>query len=265
MVRFLRSGLIVVFGFGIGGAACADVSAGIEALEAGNVSEAATAFAEAYDAGEGEGAFYLGRLFELGLGTEQDESRAANLYAAAAEKGSVKAKLRLGMIYHEGRVLLRDYVEGTKLICEAAEAGDAEGELNCGLAYQQGKGVAQDAAKARTYFEAAAAQDNVAAMNVLAQQSSEAGDREAALSWSQKAADAGNALGMYRLAQFLSEGETPQLTDAYAYASLAYVRGLVDAGQLRDALEARMSPEDVIAGQAQAKAWTEAQIAKLQE
>ncbi|MHA3914414.1 tetratricopeptide repeat protein [Halovulum sp. GXIMD14793] len=124
--------------------ASADVTTGVEMLNAGDVSGAATEFAAAYETGDAEGAFYLGRLFELGLGTEQDEMRAANLYSAAAEGGSTKAQVRLGLMYHEGRVLLRDYVEGTRLLCVAADAGDADGQLNCGLAYRAGRGVDAD-------------------------------------------------------------------------------------------------------------------------
>lgn len=72
-------------------ASFADITEGVALLESGDVTGAATAFAAAYEAGDGEGAFYLGRLFELGLGTETNETRAANLYAAAAELGSSRA------------------------------------------------------------------------------------------------------------------------------------------------------------------------------
>ena len=154
MTVALRSGLILAFSVCLSSSAFGDVSEGVALLEAGDVSGAADAFAAAYDGGDGEGAFYLGRLFELGLGTDQDETRAANLYAAGAERGSVRAQLRLGLMYHEGRVLLRDYVEGTRLICEAAEAGNAEAQLNCGLAYQAGRGVVADAAQAVGYWGA---------------------------------------------------------------------------------------------------------------
>lgn len=248
----------------VAGASRADVSDGLESLDNGDVAAAAEAFAAAYDAGDGEGAFYLGRLFELGLGTEQDETRAANLYAAAAEKGSAKAKLRLGLIYHEGRVLLRDYVEGTRLICEASEAGDPDGQLNCGLAYRDGLGVEVDTAKALELFELAASQDNIGAMNVLVQHYLDLENREQATLWARRAADKGNALGMYRLATLLSEADEPDMPQAYAYASLAYVRGLPEAGVLRDTLEGQLSAEDVLAGQRLAREWTDVQIEKLQ-
>ncbi len=246
----------------LGTSALADVDKGVALLNAGDVSGAAAEFAASYDAGEGEGAFYLGRLFELGLGTDKDEMRAANLYSAGAEAGSSNAQLRLGLMYHEGRVLLRDYVEGTRLICEAADAGNVDGQFNCGLAYQMGRGVDANADQAVSYWKAAAEQSNVAALNFLGQHYLDADDGATAAEYFKRAADLGNAAGMYGYASIIGAGDAPDLVNAYAYASLAVVRGHPDAGGFRDELEAQMSPEDVLAAQAAAKAWTEARIAE---
>jgi TPR repeat protein len=240
--------------------AAADVAQGVELLNAGDVSGAATEFAAAYEGGDSEGAFYLGRLFELGLGTEQDEMRAANLYAAAAEGGSTKAQVRLGLMYHEGRVLLRDYEEGTRLLCEAADAGDADGQLNCGLAYRAGRGVGADDARALSYWQRAADQGNILAMNVLGQAALASGNIEQAAVYLKQSADLGNAGGMFEYAKLLMIGATPDPVTAYSYANLAVVRGLADAGVLRDEIEAQLSAEQVAAGQAMARAWTEARI-----
>lgn len=243
--------------------AYADVETGVALLNAGDVSGAATEFAAAYEAGDGEGAFYLGRLFELGLGTEQDEMRAANLYSAAAESGSAKAQVRLGLMYHEGRVLLRDYVEGTRLLCAAADAGDPDGQLNCGLAYRAGRGVEQDDVLAVSYWQQAAGQGNILAMNVLGQTSLDAGNLEQAAEYLKQSADLGNAGGMYEYAKLLMIGASPDPVTAYSYANLAVVRGLTDAGVLRDEIEAQLTAEQIAEGQALARAWTEERI--LQE
>ncbi|MFQ1702571.1 tetratricopeptide repeat protein [Loktanella agnita] len=240
--------------------ASADVAEGVELLNAGDVSAAATQFAAAYEAGDSEGAFYLGRLFELGLGAEQDEMRAANLYSAAADGGSRKAQVRLGLMYHEGRVLLRDYIEGTRLLCAAADAGDADGQLNCGLAYRAGRGVDADDALALSYWQRAADQGNILAMNVLGQTSLEAGNVEQAAVHLKKSADLGNAGGMYEYAKLLMITDEPDPVTAYSYANLAVVRGLADAGVLRDEIEAQLSADQVTEGQALAREWTEARI-----
>jgi len=246
----------------IGASALADVGKGIELLNAGDVSGAAAEFAASYEFGDGEGAFYLGRLFELGLGTDKDEMRAANLYSAGAEAGSTNAKLRLGLMYHEGRVLLRDYVEGTRLVCAAADAGNVDGQFNCGLAYQIGRGVGVDADHAVSYWKAAAEQNNVPALNFLGQHYADADDSIAAAEYFKRAADLGNAAGMYGYASLIGAGDTSDMVNAYAYASLAVVRGHPEAGALRDELEAAMSPENVLAAQAVAKTWTETRISE---
>lgn len=240
--------------------ASADVEQGVELLNAGDVSGAATEFAAAYEAGDGEGAFYLGRLFELGLGTDQDEMRAANLYSAAAEGGSTKAQVRLGLMYHEGRILLRDYDEGTRLLCAAADAGDADGQLNCGLAYRAGRGVAADDVLALSYWQRAADQGNILAMNVLGQTALDSGNLDQAATHLKQSADLGNAGGMYEYARLLMIGDAPDPVTAYSYANLAVVRGLSDAGVLRDDIEAQLSAEQIAAGQALAREWTEARI-----
>lgn len=256
--------------------AFADVSEGLALLEEGNVQEAASSFQAAYEAGDGDGAFYLGRLFEVGAGVEANPVRAANLYAAGVEKGSTLAMNRLGILYQEGNVLLRDYAEAAKLLCQAADAGDANGQFNCGLAYYNGQGVQKDVARVISLWEGAAKQDNIAAQNFLGQiylNGDEAADiavdTAKARGYFEQTAEAGNALGLYQLAQLDAasgeDGETPvNAVEAYKYASLAAVRGLRDAAVLRDRLEAGMSSEDVLAAQAAAKSWTEVRLASAE-
>ncbi|MCF2873034.1 hypothetical protein L0664_18370, partial [Octadecabacter sp. G9-8] len=77
------------------------------------------------------------------------------------------------------------------------------------------------------------------------------------------AAEAGNPVAMFSLAQFFDGQDAPDLVGAYAWSSLAIVRGLNEAVAFRDALEARMTPADVLAGQAQARGWTEAKLADV--
>lgn len=255
-MKLLTAALLVVLASPV----LADVATGVEKLNSGDVKGAAADFAAAYDAGDAEGAFYLGRLFELGLGTDRDEMRAANLYSAAAEKGSLRAKTRLGLMYHEGRVLLRDYAEGTQLLCDAADGGDADGQLNCGLALQAGRGVPADEAKAIGYLEKAAAQGNILALNVLGQHYTSKGDTEKAAIYLKDGAERGNGLAMFEYARLLGQGESADDIGAYTYASLAVVRGIPAAGEYLDTLEAQMSAADVLAAQQAAKAWTATKI-----
>ncbi len=66
------------------------VAAGLKALEDRRYDEALKAFDEAYGYGDPDGAFYLGRMAELGVGVQADFDKARILYLAAAEKGSAR-------------------------------------------------------------------------------------------------------------------------------------------------------------------------------
>ncbi len=246
--------------------AFAGVPEGLDMLNSGDVAGAAAEFQAAYEAGDGDGAFYLGRLFEVGAGTEKNEMRAANLYAAGVEKNSVLSMNRLGVMYMEGNVLLRDYGESARLFCQAADAGDANGQFNCGLAYQLGQGVEKDINKAITNWEAAGASGNVAALNLLGQLYLQGNDIEAdpekARGYFEQTAALGNAMGLYELAGYYAGLETPNNIEAYSYANLAAVRGHPEGTTLRNSLEASMTGEEISEAQALSKAWTEERLAE---
>lgn len=245
--------------------AFAGVPEGLNMLEGGDVAGAAAEFQQAFEAGDGDGAFYLGRLFEVGAGADADPQRAANLYAAGVEKGSVLAMNRLGVMYQEGTVLLRDYTESTRLFCQAADAGDANGQFNCGLAYRLGNGVEKDITKAIEEWEASGAQGNVAALNLLGQLyiQGEDIDRDPAkaLGYFEQTANQGNAMGLFELGRYYAEGDAVDLPRAYSYANLAAVRQHPEAAALRDQLEGQMSAAEIAQGQALSKTWTEERIA----
>lgn len=57
-----------------------------------NYEEAFNWFTKSANQDDAEGLFYLGQLYDIGLGTDKNETRALDLYHKAAEKGSPKAK-----------------------------------------------------------------------------------------------------------------------------------------------------------------------------
>ncbi len=254
--------LMIMAGFctGLAGVALANVDEGLELLQQGDAAAASAQFAAAFESGDAAGAFWLGRMFELGIGAAPDPMRAANLYAAAAEGGDPAGQLRLGLMYHEGTVLLRDYVEGTGLICAAADAGLAEAQVACGLAYEAGRGVDGDPARAQALWQAAAEAGNVAAMNLLGAAALRSEDVATARDWFARSADAGNAVGMVEAARLLEAADEPDLIEAYALASLAVVRAHPEAGGLRDRIEAQLSAAEVTQAQARARDWTQNQM-----
>lgn len=255
-MRFVMIAAVVMTN--LAGAARADVAEGLALLQQGDASQASAQFAAAFEAGDAVGAFWLGRMFELGIGAAPDAMRAANLYAAAAEGSDPAGQLRLGLMYHEGTVLLRDYVEGTRLICAAADGGLAEAQVACGLAHEAGRGVDADSLRAEGLWQSAAEARNVAAMNLLGAAALRSEDVATARNWFAQSADAGNAVGMVETARLLETADEPDLIEAYALASLAVVRAHPEAGVLRDRIEGQLSAAEV--AQARARDWTQEQM-----
>jgi len=266
------SKLTFVAAFTLISPAFADVDAGLAALDAGDLSGAAAQFQAAYEAGDGDGALYLGRLFEFGVGVEPDPTRAANLYAAASEAGSVDAMNRLGLLYLEGTTLLKDYTLAQKNFCRAADLGDQNGQLNCALLLRDGRGGTKDVDAAMTYLDAAATGGNIAAKNILASMLMDGTDvvkdELRAIALFEETAEEGNAMGLFELAKFYGtqvEGRERDLIAAYSFANLAAVRNMPEALEYRNALELEMSSDDVILAQTRSQEWTAERIAAAAE
>lgn len=263
-VAYLAMGLLAVSAAG----AEASVAEGLKLLEAGKIADSVKTLQAAYESGDPDGAFYLGRLFEMGIGTDKDMQRAAALYTVAAAKKSVKAENRLGLMYLNGEVVLQDYKRAGELICAAADAGDANGQFNCGLLHSEGKGFAKDMSAAIAYWQKAADQNHVAAINFLGQTylkgTDVTPDAAKALGYFRRTGDAGNPMGLMELARAYSEGKgmAADLVKAHAYANLAAARGHEEAAAFRDAIAAKLSPADVEKAQAFARDWKPLPIEK---
>jgi len=241
----------------------ADVAKGLEYLEANDVPAAAKEFSEAFEAGEGNGAFYLGRMSELGIGLKPDLTRAVALYKAGVEKGSPLAMNRLGLMHLSGQGALQDFQKGAEMICNAADKGDANAQFNCGNLNLQGKGVKENKKLAIKYFEKAAKQDHIAAQNFLGLahlkgEGVKANSKKANEQF-KKTADAGNPLGMFQLAEYHADvdGEGHKdLEISHMYFNLAASHGHPGAAARRDEVQAQMTPEALVRAQKKAREWS---------
>ncbi|WP_224104970.1 tetratricopeptide repeat protein [Vreelandella aquamarina] len=120
-------------------------------------------------------AFYeMAKLYEQGLGVEQDYTEAARLYGEAINKPSSTrghASLNLARLYREGRGVERNDVLAYHLLWQAKEANldrTAESEL-ANLLSKGGEDVEADPQLARQLYEQAASQGNEQALLALAQ------------------------------------------------------------------------------------------------
>ena len=264
-MRVRLQSLVLSFCFaGMAQTAFADSKAGLAELDAGNYEAAAKEFQASFDAGDGDGAFYLGRMFEMGVGTTINLPKAVALFEAAASKGSALGTNRLGLMYLDGQSVIRDFEKGTQLVCKAADMGEQNAQFNCGAMLSDGKGVTKDRAKALEYWQLASDQGQIAASNLLAQAYKTGDGIEAdaahAFELFSATAEQGNAMGLYEvaLAYETGLGAEPDPVKAYSYANIAAARQHPDAPALRDKIEATLTAEQIAEGQKLARDWIKA-------
>lgn len=99
--------------------------------------------------------------FETGKGVKADPAEAAYWYALAAADGEAKAFTNLGTLLARGWAATRpDPAAAALLWRAAAPRGEATAMFNLGAMYERGIGVSADLARARAWYERAAALDN---------------------------------------------------------------------------------------------------------
>ena len=234
---------------------------GLGALNSGDYEVAAEKFAAGFEAGEVDGAFFLGRMLELGLGGTPDLRAAVGLYIAGSARDSGPAKNRLGVLHIQGNGVLQNYEEGATLVCAAAELGDVNGAFNCGSLLLEGKGAEQDEVKAYEWFKVAADQGHIGAKNQYANGLIEGKfveqDVVIAVQLFQQTAAEGNPVGLYSLGQAFAAGlgVDQNLVKAHSYFNLAAALQHPQAAAARQALESQMVAEDVRSAQQMANAW----------
>lgn len=237
------------------------IEEGLAALEDEDFVAASEHFSAAFDAGAPDGAFFLGRMLELGMGGPPNPKAAVGLYLAGSAKGSAAAKNRLGILHIQGEWVLQDYAQGAELICTAAELGDVNGAYNCGSLLLEGKGIAQDERAAYEWFSKAAARGHFGAKNAYANGLIEGKyvekDIVGAVQLFQQTAAAGNPVGLFALGQAFAAGlgVDQDLILAHSYFNLAAALGHPGGAGARQALEAQMSADAVTQAQQRAKAW----------
>ena len=108
-------------------------------------------------------------VFSLGISplvTSQESNQSEQMVEVLIEQanqGSVEAQFLLGWFYFTGNDVRQDYAKAKEWFEKAAAQGDAEAQFNLGVMYGNGEGVRQDYVKAREWYEKAAAQGHASA------------------------------------------------------------------------------------------------------
>ena len=123
-----------------GGAARADVKAGVDAWARGDYAAAVHEWEGPASIGDPDAMFNLAQAYRLGRGVAEDPIKAEALYAQAASKGHLQAADTYGlMLFQDGRrQAALPYIE------DAARRGDPRSESLLGIARFTGDIVSKD-------------------------------------------------------------------------------------------------------------------------
>ncbi|YCI06174.1 sel1 repeat family protein (plasmid) [Ensifer sp. D2-11] len=142
------------------------VDGGVAALRAGNGDVALQILKPLAEAGNAEAAFWLGDMYEQGLGVPTDMKTTLKWYTKAAEGSWTAAEMRLGEIYFNGIEAVQDFEKAHKWLEQAAHGGDSVAQLDVGKLYANGWGVKKDPIWAYVWYEIAAREGNYEAQQL---------------------------------------------------------------------------------------------------
>ena len=165
----------------------------------------------AADRGNGNADFFLGMIFECGLGVAQSVPAAIGWHEKAAAAGISYSMWTLGIYYERGMGVPLNYVNAREWYEKAADAGDAVAMTSIGFLYDAGRGVSQNYEQARAWYEKAAAANEPGAMANLGVLFEDGlgvqRDIAKARELYEKAAAAGNVGAMHRLGALYALGK----------------------------------------------------------
>lgn len=194
------------------------VSDALVQLERGNIYflnnkdyvQAKEWYEKAADNGNTQAEYFLGYMYQEGLGVEKNYSKAREHYEKAAADGIVGAQNNLAYMYIHGLGVEKDYAKAIEWYEKAAAAGNAQAQHSLGIMYQNGEGVEQDYSKAAEWYKKAADNGNPNAQGSLAYMYAYGygveKDQAKAIEWLKKAAEGGNVHAQNNLGVMYEKG-----------------------------------------------------------
>ena len=107
--------------------------------------------------GDREAQYWLGHMYDAGLGVERNPTEAIGWVRKAAEQGFTPAEFRLGQMYRDGIGTLQDFEQAMKWLKRAAGGGNRIAMRSVGELYERGWGVTEDLVSAYAWYSVAAA------------------------------------------------------------------------------------------------------------
>ena len=178
-----------------------------------------------------------------------------------ADGGDARSQFTLGMLY-DPMFGGRDSAEAIRWYIKAAEQGFVQAQISLGGIYKNGRGVPKDYGEAAKWYGMAAGQDYTPAQRSLGDLYKDRRDYREAAKWYRLAADRGDASAQFSLASMYIDGQGVPKDDvlAYVWLNLAGVQTSLEPfrktiSELRDTLEAMMTPQQIAEAQSLAREW----------
>jgi tetratricopeptide (TPR) repeat protein len=138
----------------------ADYQKAYVAFQAEDYATAVREWAPLAEQGDSASQYFMGLMYQNGLGVLEDYKTAVKWYRLSAEQGYSTAQSSLGDMYKNGHGVLEDYKTALKWYRLAAKQEDADAQYNLGWMYEEGHGVPQDDKTAMKWYRLAAKQGN---------------------------------------------------------------------------------------------------------
>ncbi len=219
----------------------------------------------------------LGRAYTAGTGVDKDAAEAARWYRSAAEYGLGRAMVALAAMHETGTGVGQDFDEALRLYRKALDTTDrtlaetqlgrlaASGALDGKVAPQTAvpwalTALQKDLDGVEDWLAARAVEGDTRAQTGLADHYLATEDQIAkGVALLEQAARGGEAAAQVRLGRMLMQGTHVDLdyVAAHKWFNVAATLGSSEAAELRDAVGALMTPENIAAAQAAARNWFE--------
>ena len=245
-------------------AAAADLNEAVRSFNKGEYQEAYPELKALSEEGNPVAAYYLGRMYREGLGTDVDTDKAVHYFEAADRGHYPDAAVALGQMVIKGEGALQDANLGEQYLKKAAYAGNNDALYALGEMYETGEGVERNYTYAFGFFYMAALKGDQRAQLKTAQYYLNGRgipqDYKEAVKWYTRSANQGYVPAQREWAALRADNvRLRNLMDAYSWYSIlaAYNSDEVgkEAAQIRDAIARTFEGHVLTAQQQKIMAW----------
>jgi uncharacterized protein len=225
----------------------------------------------AADQGSARAKAFLGALYLQGRGVEKDEAKGGALIREAADAGIASAQLNMGVLLERGRGgFAKDEATAFLWLKAAADQHYVRSYALVGSAYDRGLGVERDPAQAVAWWQKGAEAGDRASRYHLARAYLEGKgglgrDVKAAIELLAQSANQRFAPAQAMLGAVYEKGigVPVDYVLAHMWFNLARAQGLTAARKKMDALEEKMTPEQIADAQRRAREWRPQIVASM--